>query len=469
MRRFRSLRARLTGSFAAVAALLIAVSCAGTAWLLNQAVWNPLDAALEEEAVGLALIGTSNADARSGRAVPAASATEQLVLAVAQLGAERDLGGRKFVVMSNRAGRVLASSGHLPRTIAPQADAGTRFVREGGALYRVVTHRTAAGDTITIGVRANRYAKTITRALWLLGAGGLVLLGGIGLLAWSITTSAVSEIDGLTAELERVEADSFARRVDTRGTAEVDRLAQALNRLLARLERAVRRLQRFTADAAHELRTPLAALRTHLDVALARSASAQADRNALLDASEQTERLVTLAEDLLTLSAIDSGPPTDARPVDMGEIGREAGEFFEAVAQEQGREFGIRIDTDVTVLGEPLLLKRLLLNLLGNAFKHTAAGTPVRLDVRRTPREVILIVHDDGAGLDDAARQVLFERFAAPRKHQIGAGLGLAICREIVSRHQGTITVESRGHGTTATVRLPAVTHATRRRDDTES
>src|SRR5262249_20438904 len=158
------------------------------------------------------------------------------------------------------------------------------------------------------------------RASVALGGGAIAMLCAIGVLAWSITARATREIDAITKELEALETASLAGRVQPRQTAEVAQLAEALNRLLSRLEVANRRLQRFTADAAHELRTPVAALRAHLEVALARPASIKGYKDGLLDAIEQTERLSVLANDLLTLCAIESEDIVPASRVDVGAL-----------------------------------------------------------------------------------------------------------------------------------------------------
>src|SRR2546422_11401938 len=120
-----------------------------------------------------------------------------------------------------------------------------------------------------------------------MGASAGLLLGTLACLAWAITTRATAEIDQLAAQLETLEAASLDRRLAPGRTSEVDRLVAVLNRLLSRLETAVEHLRRFTADAAHELRTPIAALRAHLEVALARGGSPDGYRNGLLDALEQ--------------------------------------------------------------------------------------------------------------------------------------------------------------------------------------
>lgn len=461
MSRTRSLRVQLTATFVAVGAILVAAGYCGAAWLLHRAVWRPVDAALRAEANALALLRETDDAGRAGDAEPG-EGIDDLTAAAARLGARRDRGAGKFVTITSVTGGLVASSGHPPIHI-PSTDVApigerARFIPDGAHLYRAVTHRIPGFGSITVGVRVDSYARLLHGALTLLGAGTVAMLGAIGLLAWAITTRATREIDALTNELEGLEADSIGRRLEPRGTTEVARLADTLNRLLGRMDLAARRLKRFTADAAHELRTPLAALRAHLDVALARPPALDVCRNGLLDASEQTERLATLAEDLLTLSVIESDDRPIADIVDTEVLANEVAEFLEPVAQEQDRAFTVVIRSRAIVRGDPRLLKRLLLNLLGNAFAHTERGVPVHLEVRRAGSAVVIEVRDRGRGIDPAEQEALFERFAARRTGRGGSGLGLAICREIVARHGGVITVQSGiDRGTTVTVRLPAL------------
>lgn len=460
----RSLRVRLTTAFVTVAAVLVVAGYVGAAWLLERAVWQPLDAALAEEAVGLELLrpdqhgfdGDTGGGVRSGSSDPV---RDGLAAAVRRLGSERDLGPDKFVVVSSAAGRTIAAAGHLPAMVAEEMATGgdaARFVSQGASRYRIVSHRFGHGGSVLIGVRVDSRLRTLRRARAALAIGALGLLLGVGVLAWSITTRATREMDAVTAELESLEADAMSRRLTPRGTTEVTRLTDALNRLLARLEQAQRRLQRFTADAAHELRTPLAALRATLETAVARPPSVGADRDALLDAIEQAERLGVLADDLLTLSSIESADPPTRATVSLGTVAREVAEFLDPVAREQQRDFVVEVEGDARVPGEAPLLRRLVLNLLGNAFTHTARGVAVHLHVRPRDGGIELMVRDRGDGIAPADQRLLFERFARPPRPGGGAGLGLAICREIVTRHHGTIALDSGSQGTRVTVRLPA-------------
>jgi signal transduction histidine kinase len=265
-------------------------------------------------------------------------------------------------------------------------------------------------------------------------------------------------MDRLAAEIATIEAGSLGRRLVPRRTLEVDRLASVLNRVLARLESAVTHLQRFTADAAHELRTPVAALRARLEVAIGGPPDVGAYRDGLVDSLEQTERLGRLAEDLLTLSSVEAGGtmPRDEE-VRLDLIVREVVDALEPIAQEQGRALECDAPAPVSVRGAPQLLKRVVLNLVDNAFRHTPAGVLVRVAVARRDGVAAVVVEDRGPGMSAEDQDNAFRRFARGRGTTGGgSGLGLALCREIVAAHGGRIHLASElGRGTRVEVELP--------------
>jgi two-component system, OmpR family, sensor kinase len=458
----RSLRWRLTLAFTAVGAVIVLATAVYVRALVAQAVWSSLDAALQEEAGTLVTIrdGASGGD---------------LARMVADVGAEHDLGPGKFIRVLDAGGRTLAASGAVPAAVATAGDvvaaappAGETIravtVGAGGDAYRVVSYTVAGRGVVRVGVGAVRQTAALRQAdvtIGIAGAGLLILLFG---LVWAITARATSELDRVAAELETIETGSLDRRLAARRITEVDRLARVLNRLLGRLEEAMAHLRRFTADAAHELRTPIAALRAHLEVALGRARSVEAYREGLLDALEQTERLGRLAEDLLTLSDVESGGAgrrLSTEPVRLDALVREVVDALAPVAEEQGRSFTAAADDAVRVAGAPALLKRVILNLVDNAFRHTPPDAAVHLSVGTDDGSAVLAVHDEGPGIPAVELPLVFERFHHGARAHGGAGLGLALCREIVTRHGGSITLTSApGEGATATVRLPLLASA---------
>ena len=441
----RSLRTQLVLGFAALASFVVLAAGLSTAALIRHAVWAPLDAALEEEAETLN---------------QAAGSSGSLSTVAARVGSETNLGAGKFIRIIAHDGTVVGRWGEVPAAVAAlplpavPAEEGMTVGSDRNAA-RVVRWLAPEGTWTEIGVRAHGRLRMLRHATLAIVGGAAILLVLLVGLAWAITGRAPHELERLAEELETVEAGSLHRRLKGRRTSEIDRLAAVLNRLLARLERAVDHLRRFTADAAHELRTPIAALRARIEVTLARGESPAAYRDGLVDALEQTERLGRLAADLLTLSAVEAVAVPDA-PVRLDGIAREVAEFLEPVAQEQGRSFVCRADDAISVRGAEDLLKRMLLNLVDNAFRHTRAGAAVELAVRGTNGTAEIEVRDGGDGIDDPDPDRLFQRFHRGPTSRAGAGLGLALCHEIVTRHGGRIALRSApGRGTVVTVTLP--------------
>ena len=444
--RVRSLRGQLMLAFAAFATLVVVAAAIGVSILLRHAVWGPLDAAMEEEAETLATLHPER--------------SSELAEAVKRIGRETELGGGKFLRIVAGDGRTVARSGDVPPAVAALRPVESRkgrsaTVGHGRQARRVVWYPGPGDGWTEIGVWARPQMLFLRRADWTIGSAAAVALASLLALAWTMTTRATRELARLADELETIEAGSLDRRLAARHTAEVDRLASVLNRVLARLETAVGHLRRFTADAAHELRTPIAALRAHVEVTLARADSAAAYRDGLVDALEQSERLGRLANDLLTLSAVESAANASGA-VRLDVVAREVAEFLDTVAQEQGRPFTCDAERAVTVRGAPELLKRLMLNLVDNAFRHTPSTAAVCLSVRSAAGAAAIEVSDRGDGMPERDTDAVFERFRRGHTPAPGAGLGLAICREIATRHGGDIALSSApGAGTTVTVTLP--------------
>ena len=442
----RSLRARLTAGFVAVAGAAVLGAAFATSALLDAAIWGPLDAELREE--GETLCSLLNA-----------GAIDDVREAVDALAREPEPGPGKFVRVSGADGRVLAAAGRIPDGIerVPQSDLEKWTARVPGhhRRYRLVWQAKGANCRVLIGTGASPHARMLRRGRAAIASSAAALVMVLGFVAWVVTGRATTELGRLAEEIQSIEAGALERRLVPRRTLEVDELVTVLNRLLARLETAMTHLQRFTADAAHELRTPIAGLRARLEATLDGPRATDAYANGLLDALEQTERLGRLAEHLLTLAAVEAGGPgRTLAPVRLDAVAQEVTESLEPVAQEQGRRFECLAPAPVTVRGDAHLLKRVLVNLVDNALRHTPPGSAVRVAVRQNGAGAVLEVRDEGPGIAAGALPRIFDRFH--RGAGNGSGLGLALCREIVALHRGTIAVDSDGsRGTTVTVRLP--------------
>ncbi|CAL9451804.1 sensor histidine kinase [Streptomyces sp. enrichment culture] len=317
--------------------------------------------------------------------------------------------------------------------------------------YRFVTVpvETRRGDRLTVYAGAPLSAEhgAVNTALTVMLIGFPLLLAVVAWVTWLVTRRALRPVEGIRREMAAITAsEDLARRVPVPGTHdEVARLASTTNETLAALESSVERQRRFVADASHELRSPIASLRTQLEVAAAHPELLDLD-----GAVEDTVRLQRLAADLLLLARLDAGErPADAR-VDLAALAREAAE---------GRT-GVSVcgDAAVRVAGSRGQLGRVLANLLDNAQRH--ARSAVEVSVRRDGEAAVVAVADDGEGVPAADRERIFERFvrldAARSRDDGGAGLGLAIARDVAVRHGGTLTVhDAPAGGALFELRLP--------------
>jgi signal transduction histidine kinase len=447
MRLFRSLRVQLTVGFAAIAGVAVLGAALSMGVIVEHSIWEPLEARLAEEAETLAGLGRAGAD--------------HFDVAATMIAAEEDVGPGRFIVATLHDGHT-RSWGPVPDVFRVPSIArlseSDRTAAEAATGTRTAIAKTTDGIDVLLGVRVDQPAAAVRRAHLVIATGASLLIVALAALAWAVTTRATRELGRLAAELETIEAGSLDRRLEARSTSEVDRLAIVLNRLLARLEVSVAHLRRFSADAAHELRTPIAALRARLEVAVGAPRDATAYREQLFDALEQTERLERLAEDLLSLAAIeaDRSRVPDDRVVDLAHLARHVGDSLEPIAQEQQRRLVVRAPDALPVVGAADLLERLMVNLVDNALRYSPPEASIELAVERMNGHACIRTHDDGPGIPPAEQAHVFERFFRGHQSRGGAGLGLALCREIALRHRGEIELASApGIGTTVLVTLP--------------
>jgi signal transduction histidine kinase len=284
-----------------------------------------------------------------------------------------------------------------------------------------------------------------------------LLVAALALLAWRVVGWALRPVEELRQGAERISASG--RRAGPLpvpdGDDEVHRLAVTLNDMLDRLDAGRARQRAFVADAAHELRSPIASLRTQLEVADRLGEAAPA-----ADLITDVSRLSRLVDDLLLLARADEGDPALRldEAVDLTTIAHDA------AASQAGARVPVTVDGNadpVWAVGDPVSMRRIVDNLVGNAVRH--ASTRVRIAAE--PMEagsVRLRVSDDGPGIPAADRERVFDRFTrldnARARDEGGAGLGLAIVRELVRQHSGTVTLGDAEPGLQADVTLPAGT-----------
>ncbi|HUY90117.1 MAG TPA: heavy metal sensor histidine kinase [Pirellulales bacterium] len=287
-------------------------------------------------------------------------------------------------------------------------------------------------------------------AFFLLAVAGGLLLSRQALrpVAASIATAQRLNPQELSARLPRSGADD-----------ELDRLAATINDLLDRLAADHAQIIRFTADASHELRSPLGAMRAAVEVALQQSRSADEYREVLASLGEQCERLTALVNKLLLLARADAGQ-AEVRfvAVDLAALVEEVAELYQPLAEDRGVQLVWRTQSGIEIEGDPGWLRQLAINLIDNAIKFAAPGGCVTLRLETAGDHVRFAVSDTGIGIAPDRLPHVFERFyqVDAARSAGGHGLGLSICRWIAQIHGGTIDAESRlGEGTTFTVRLP--------------
>jgi signal transduction histidine kinase len=377
----------------------------------------------------------------------AATATAQDVAALIDADRLPDpipAGGTTVVQVVDGAGRVRAASAGADRLVSVLRADELTAARDGGAGYlpgyrfgvsgvvRVVAVEAGpASDRQTVVVAAP--ASDIAESVAVVRTG---LLVGFGLpLAWRIVGATLRPVEALRLGAEEITGTGTAGSLPVPDSQdEIAALASTLNRMLDRLSLASSRQRRFVADAAHELRSPLASLRTQIEVA---QAAGTVDTGDLL---AEIVRMSRLVDDLLLLARLDEAAPPRRSAIDPAELAREV------AARYAGGRATVHVVAVPTgpVSADPGALTRMLANLLDNAVRH--ARTEVVLGVAPDGRDGVLVtVTDDGPGIPAADRQRVFDRFTrladARDRDSGGSGLGLAIVRELTTQQGGTVTL----------------------------
>lgn len=437
------LRRRLAAAFAVATAVVLAVLGLFLHSRLRSQLDATLQSGLEQRAGDLLPAARGGADGlgrgglvRSGDGLAQVidPTSNQVLIATPGLGRGSLLTApeaRAAVRRPVRVGSRQVGSEHEPATLLA-APAGRRVVVVGASLG----DRNEALDKLD--------------GLLLLGLPIALLLAAVA--GYVVAGRALTPIDAIRARAEEIGAEDLGLRVpEPEADDELRRLAHTLNALLARLEAAFRRERTFVADAGHELRTPLAALKSELELARRPGRSEAELRAALGSAAEETERLIRLAEDLLTVARVESGGlPVRPAAIDVDEVLRR-------VAARQPIEVAVRCPAGLRMAADELRVEQALGNLLDNARRHGAEPVSVSA-VPRPGRVVRITVSDRGPGLGAGFEHRAFERFTRgdSAREGEGAGLGLAIVRAVARSHGGAVGLDRReGGGLEAWIELP--------------
>lgn len=332
--------------------------------------------------------------------------------------------------------------------------------------WRVATVRVPRPGATPLVVQVLASTEQLQQSLGQLA--GLMLLAILAVLvvagygSTSTVRRALAPIDQIVARAREIQARGLPERLDVRGGSdELDRLVVTLNDMLDRIAASVTSARRFAADASHELQTPLAAMRTIVDMALRSDRDVASYRAMAEDLLVEIERLSALVRDLRLLALAEAGHLLTAlEPVDLTDITAECCEIARALADEKQITLTATLRAHPLVEASPLHLRRVLLNLLDNAIRYSPPGRSVHVVLTAADGYAQVAVEDHGSGIDPADLPHIFEPFyrADPARARAtgGTGLGLAIAEQITRAHGGRIDVRSTvGVGSTFTVYLP--------------
>jgi heavy metal sensor kinase len=316
-----------------------------------------------------------------------------------------------------------------------------------------------AAQAATSLASVDQELKELLTVLLLVGPLALVCALGGG---YVLARQALGPVDRMVQTAEQITATRLDQRIEVANKSdEIGRLAGTLNGMIARLERSFEEIRRFTADAAHELRTPIAVLRAEAEVCLRQTREPEHYRTVLEDQLEELERLSRLAERLLFLCRGDAGlMPIARHEIDLRRVAEDVAEHMRLVADERGVTLETHGVARCLMQADDDQLRRLLFNLVDNAIKFTSAKGTVKIDISCGQAEARVVVADSGIGIPSEHLPHVFQRFyrvdPARESGLGGTGLGLAIARSIAEAHGGSVTIKSTfGAGTTAILTLP--------------
>jgi len=382
----------------------------------------------------------------------------------------------RFIRISRADGAVVYASGtprgeqFEPSQVAPFAgnflEAAARKVPlRGGPLLIAAVPATGSDGTlyrVEVGTSAAPAEDLLAQVAILLAVGLPVAVAAAVAGGFVLVRRSLQPVERMALKAEEITQHSLSERLPVvKSGDELERLAESLNRMIARLEDALRGSKQFVADASHELRTPLTVMRAELESLVQDAHLPPETREALGSVLEEVGRLGEIVESLFALSRLDAGDAGGTwQRFDLAELAATTAEQMSLLATD--RQISLTCDSSpgVTVQGERARLKQVIVNLLDNAIKYTPRGGHIALSVRREGAWAVLEVTDDGIGIPSEALPHVFKRFfrvdSSRSREPGGAGLGLAIVESICAAHGAEVEVHSTaGRGSTFRVRQP--------------
>jgi two-component system heavy metal sensor histidine kinase CusS len=360
--------------------------------------------------------------------------------------------GARTALLESAQARLVANDGHSVRAFGRQAR-----LRTGESVAVFVESDTTETDRLLAGHLREIVLAVLLSAMLGLGA------------AYGIARSGLGPLRAMADTAKRISAEQLGERLCVEGApVELRELAAAFNAMLDRLQESFTRLNEFSSDLAHEMRTPLSNLIGQTQVMLSRGRSADEYRAALESNTEEFERLSRMVGDMLFLARADNPQTRVARrPVDLRAVALKMQQFYEPILAD--RNVSLSIDGDGRIEADPLMIERAVSNLVSNAVRHAEPSSEIRIRIDDRPPATTLQVSNRGRPIPAEVRDRLFSRFAradTDGRDGEGIGLGLAIVQSIMKLHSGTVTVDGSVEGETrfvlsfpaAAANLPAMT-----------
>ena len=461
-----SFKTRLWLGHVVVLAVMLALAAFGADWALRRVVLG--------QVIDSAILSVASTEAAALQTDPGPSVRVHEVAPGAGLPSFVRLD--KFIQIVDLDGRVVARSATLGTARLPTPPVLLARLRQGDTVFGTVTdfgEEPVRMVSLPVDVHRARYAVQVAMSLddayavlrvgrWLFLGMSLIILTGIGLTGVLIARRALRPIDHVVSQARRIGEANLSDRLPHPGTHdEVARLVETLNDMLERLEQSFEVQRQFTADASHELRSPLSRLRAELEVMLRRPRSAAEYEETLRSCLDEVQRVQGLIEELLELARIDARQePEVSEPTAVTEIVDAAVAVVRPEAERRRVVIGVEPCSPLLVNAAPGAAKVALANILDNAVKFSLSGGHVTIAVTEDRHEAVIAVSDAGPGIASEDTPRLFERFyrgKASRSADVpGFGLGLAISRALIERQGGRISVQAAGEGgATFSVHLP--------------
>jgi len=460
-----SFKTRLWLGQVVVLAVMLALAAFGADWALRRVVLG--------EIIDDAILSLASTEAAALQSDPAHPRVHEIA---AGAGPPSFVRLDKFVQIIHPDGRVVAHSATLGTARLPTSPALLTRLQDGETVFSTVTdfgEEPVRMVSLPVAVGQSSYVVLVAMSLddahavlrvgrWVFLSMSLVILGGIGFTSALLTRKALRPIDRMVMRARHIGEGNLAERLPHPGTRdEIGRLVETLNEMLGRLERSFEIQRRFTADASHELRSPLSRLRAELEVTLRRVRTVPEYEETLRSCLDEVQRVQSLTEELLELARIDARQePEAAQPITVNEIVAAGVSAVTPEAERRGVLILVERAPEVLVNAAPVAAKVALANILDNAVKFSPPAGDVKVTVTAGVEEAVIAVSDAGPGVSGEDVPRLFQRFyrgkASRATEAPGVGLGLAIARALIERQGGRISVEASGEkGATVTVHLP--------------